>query len=438
MWQLMTAPDATFPALQQRATDACVVFLQQPLPPGATPARARVGIEVVRETGATKLLVDRGIRYDGPNADVRQWLSEGRRDFASFTDLRRWLQQDLRACYENSGVLTPADLTDLAAVRRQGTAGSDHPTVVDEEDLIRRLGARIRGQDDAIRAMAKQLGRHIVRCAPRRPASLMAVGPTGVGKTASAEAAAAILAHHGGSGAGYGYLRIDMNEYQERHRIAQLLGAPQGYVGYGEASQLIQALRRDPRTLVLFDEIDKAHPDLFRSLMNAVDAGRLSSPSASNGSYTVDCRHAVFLFTSNSQAYGILEDLEQRQVFANRATVDAVCRKHLQLAGVAPELLGRIGGFLVFRPLKDAVRAEIVTLAIARVAEEYGVRIAHIDPTVVSTILCTSSDRQFGARPDEFIIDDMLGSCFAQARAQGHRLVRLDAGPPARCMPVNV
>ena len=108
---------------------------------------------------------------------------------------------------------------------------------------------------------------------------MFAVGPSGVGKTRAAEALAQALNGLLEAGAGYQFLRLDMAEYQESHRVSQLLGAPQGYVGHGEGSQLLDTLAANPRTIVLFDEIEKAHPSILRVLMNAMDAGRLSSSS---------------------------------------------------------------------------------------------------------------------------------------------------------------
>jgi ATP-dependent Clp protease ATP-binding subunit ClpA len=309
---------------------------------------------------------------------------------------------------------------------------------IDDEDLFQQLIKRIRGQDDAMRLLARQVRRHLARRTPRRPLTLMALGPTGVGKTASAEYLPIALQGRLPGGANYGHLRLDMSEYQERHRVSQLLGAPQGYLGHDEGAQLINTLRINPRTIVLFDEIEKAHADILRALMNAMDAGRLSSAVAAGGGHEIDCRRSMFIFTSNLDAAGVLKTLNTRNAFGDRSTVDAVCRSHLRAAGVAPELIGRIGCFLVFRPLGREARAEIATLAITRVAEEYGVRIARIEPTVVADILKASPDEGFGARPDEYLIDELLGACLAEASTAGlEQPALLEAGPPYRCVPLD-
>ena len=451
MQQFLNAGEFFFASLKQRATGACVVFPLQRMPPGSRPTTAKVGVEVRAADGAATLLGARGVEYTGPSDAARGWLAAGQRDFGSVNDMRRWIQGDLKAAYlsvsgPHAGLdlqggrheLAARELTDLAAVEGQLPKNSVE-SHIDDEELFQQLTKRIRGQDDAMRLLAKQVRRHLARRTPRRPSTLMALGPTGVGKTASAEYLPVALRQQLPDAAKYSYLRLDMSEYQEAHRVSQLLGAPQGYLGHGDGSQLINTLRLNPRTIVLFDEIEKAHPDILRALMNAMDAGRLSSAVASRDGHEVDCRRAMFIFTSNLDAAGILQDLATRHAFGQRAAVDAVCRHHLHVAGVAPELIGRIGGFLVFRPLDRAARVEIVTLAISRVAEEYGLRVARIDPTVVANILKASQDEGLGARPDEYLVDELLGSCLAEAAAAGleHPAV-VQAGPPYRCVPLDV
>jgi len=446
--QFLDGGDAAFAVLEQRATGSCVVFAQQVMPPGAHPATARVGFEV-RQNGSATLFVERGVRFTrSADERVRRWFSGGQLDFGTFQELRQWIQTDLKGCYvsaldapvpprdqgEHGRIIAARELTDLEAVANQLPANAQ-AAHVDEDDLFQQLVTRIRGQDDAMRGLAKHVSRHLARQAPRRPATLMALGPTGVGKTAAAEYLPTALRDQLPDGAAYGYLRLDMSEYQERHRISQLLGAPQGYVGYGDGAQLVDRLRANARTVVLLDEIEKAHPDILRALMNCMDCGRLSTASAHAGGREVDCRRAVFLFTANLDAMGILQELETRKAFGNRAAVDAVCRRRLLAAGVAPELVGRIGCFLVFRPLDQHARAEVVALAIERVAGEYGVRVVRIAPAVVADILRTCPPEGFGARPDEYLVDELLGPCLAEAAATGLKEpMEVAAGPPYHCL----
>jgi hypothetical protein len=446
MIQFLIGDDQAFEALVQQATRACVVFSQQLMPPGTAPSRARVGFEVNAEDGTARLLVDRGIEYQGSNQDIRRWFAEGEMRFHSFDRLRGWIQEDLKGCYvlttppsaqgalPGQSVASPAELTDLEAVMKQAPKSSG-AVYIDDSELLTQMVARIRGQDEAMRLLARVICRHLARRSPRRPATVMALGPTGVGKTAAAEWLPQALRTLDPAGPGYGYLRLDMSEYQERHRISQLLGAPQGYVGYGEGAQLVDTLAANPKTIVLFDEIEKAHPDILRALMNAMDAGRLTRAAATGQSREVDCRESVFLFTSNLDATGILKEVSERRVFGSREVLDGVCRRRLRAAGVAPELVGRIGSFLVFGALTPRSRAEIVTLSVSRVAEEYGLRLVTIAPGVVTSILAACPDEGFGARPDEYLVDDMLGACFAEAARNDTLSPLMLGGPPYHCTP---
>ena len=181
--------------------------------------------------------------------------------------------------------------------------------------------------------------------------------------------------------------------------MSQLLGSPQGYIGYGDGAQLTDALARNSRTVVLFDEIEKAHPDILKVLMNAMDAGRLSSPSRENGtSREVDCRKSIFFFSSNLDTESIQRSLEQRAAFADPEVVDEIFRTHLKVAGIPPELIGRIGHFLAFQSLSAKSNAEIVALEIQEAAREYRLDLGKVDPDVVVEIIQASKLQSFGAR----------------------------------------
>lgn len=339
------------------------------------------------------------------------------------------------AAAQPTATLRAEDLTDMAVPRR--SARQIVRTVcLDEGAIFDELSKRVRGQDAALRALSSRVCRHLARQKPRRPLTFMAIGPTGVGKTRTAESLPQVLKSLVDGEVGYGYLRLDMSEYQESHRISQLLGSPQGYVGYGEGAQLVDALGANPQTIVLFDEIEKAHPNILRSLMNAMDAGRLSAASVTAAGREIDCRRAIFIFTSNVHAGDILNEMESREAFGNDWLADEICRRHLRAAGLAPELVGRIGCFLVYRPLPLEARLEIIALAIVSVAEEYGLRVGRITPSVIEHIFERGRSQEFGARPDEYLVDDLLGLIFAEAaRAQSNAPVEV-CGPPFACAPL--
>lgn len=446
MRQFLANNEAAFRDLEERAKWACIRFRNQEMPPGCNPDHADVGFEIDEGQGAARLLVTKGIHYSGDNLGVREWLGAGEKQFPSFAALRAWIQGPLAQAFDAQSAAggapagvppvagTATELTDMTAVN-EGIRDIHRPLYLDEATLFERLHTRVFGQDDALKALAAVMVRHFARRRPARPAVVFAVGPSGVGKTRTAEVMAQVVREFDDDNNGYQFLRLDMTEYQEAHRVSQLIGAPQGYIGHGEGSQLIDALRANPRTIVLFDEIEKAHAAVLRVLMNAMDAGRLSTASRSSGGHQIDCRHAVFMFTSNLDAKSILDELETRNAFGNRAVEDDVCRRRLHAAGIAPEIVGRIGRFLVYRPLSPETRAEIVALAVAEVAEEYGLRVTYVEPSVIVELMQKSRSQSFGVRPERFLIDDVLGGAFAKAAEQGVSDSVVVVGPPFECKP---
>lgn len=449
MQQFLHASDSAFEALKHRALGTCIRFRNQEMPPECDPGNADVGFEINAESGAATLLVQRGVQYGGRSPQVADWFARGSRMFDSFADLIAWLRGPLAESFgattsaghgqpEGSAVSkapSAAEMTDLPKVI-EGIRKEEMAVCFDEQDLTARLRKRIRGQDDALSALASTVARHCAREQPRRPAVLFAVGPSGVGKTRSAETLAEELSAINGGKCAYHFLRLDMSEYQESHRVSQLIGSPQGYVGHGEGSQLLDALSANPRSIVLFDEIEKAHPAILKVLMNAMDAGRLSSASKTAGGHQVDCRRAIFIFTSNLDAQTILSELESRDGFGDRALEDEVCRRRLHASGIAPEIVGRIGRFLVYRRLSLETRAEIMVGAIAEVAAEYGITISYVEHDTVVELMKSCRSDGFGMRPGQFLIDEALGNAFAAAAKTGHQNFRV-VGPPFRCLPIG-
>jgi hypothetical protein len=435
---------AAWEDLAERARHACVVFRDCQLPPGCTPGAARVGVEVLPSDFAV-LYVARGIRYEGSSDEVRAWLAAGERRFTSFDRLRDWIVNSLgplygRALADQSPAVVgeprqsrrPDRLTDLDAV--VATIEAHTGVVLGEDDLLRELKIRVYGQDEALKVVARRVSRHVGRSRPRKPTTMFALGPTGVGKTRTAEALAESVGTLLG-GRWSSFLRLNMNEYQERHRVSQLLGAPPSYIGYGEPTHLIDRLVAQPESIILFDEIEKAHPDILVALMSAMDVGELTSPAPVARGRTVDCRRAVFFFTSNIEVTEALADMSTA-AHPGEST-DAICRRHLVGKGIKQELVGRIGAFLVFQRLSARSRAEIATAAVARAATEYGLTVMKVDPEIISGIVNRPYD-DMGARPDEYYIDDLLGPVFAQyASAGGERAIFVVDGAPPVCVPAD-
>lgn len=458
MKTFINANDVLFDDLWRRASHRRVVYHDRVLPPGSTPPRSSISIEV-NASGRAKLLLSRPVTYTGSHGTVGRWLRAGCAEFPNRSALRAFLRTDIAEAFAGAAVdRSPAPSLAPASVPASATAtaidanpgsgmltdldeaaellGDDEAGLfVDPRSLVAELEKEILSQRDALDVIAGVASRHLARTAPRRPASIFLAGPTGVGKTSTAEQLADAIGTVSLAARRYGFLRLDMSEYQEPHRVSQLLGAPPGYVGHGDGSELTDALGTDPCKVVLFDEIEKAHPRMLQALMNMMDAGRLSA-SVRNGDRTIDCRRAILLFTTNIDASGIIEDLARRDAFADRAVISQVCRTRLRARGVAPEIVGRIRSFAVFRPLDRRARLEVAALSIRRVGAEYGLTVVDVEPSVVAAVVQTSGDPASGARDEEYAIDDLLGAAFAAAAMAGGgengRRVSV-TGPPYSC-----
>jgi ATP-dependent Clp protease ATP-binding subunit ClpC len=294
--------------------------------------------------------------------------------------------------------VTPADVAQVVA----DITGLPVADLTDDErtrllDLDSRLRSRVVGQDPAVDTVVDAViaGRAGLADPSRPVASLLFVGPTGVGKTELARALAASL--HG-TGAGDeaqrsstidgALVRFDMAEFAEKHTVSRLTGAPPGYVGHDRPGELTEAVRRRPSSVVLFDEIEKAHPDVVAVLLGILDAGRLTDTHGRTASFT----DTVVIMTSNLAAAELAvagEDVE-----AAREPVLTVLRRSLR-----PELLGRIDDVVLFRPLSDALLAQVVALQLTATRE----RLAAQDVTLTVTpgalaLLAGRADRKAGAR----------------------------------------
>lgn len=422
---------AAFAELATRATGRVVRFRSQSMPPGALPPRADIGFQVESDSGQSILLVSHGVSWQGSEPQVQQWLSEGQRVFESFDELAAWVQGPLARCYRLVPVvhqpaaaasLSAMPTTDLAQVNALLAAQKQAFETPDAETLYQGLRARVVGQEDALRAMSATVARHLARVHPSRPAVLLALGPTGLGKTLTAEVLASLLTQQNqDAGAlAWRYLRLDMSEYAEPHRASQLLGAPQGYVGHGQRSELVDALASGQPGVLLFDEIEKAHPSVFKLLMNAMDAGRLSSAQAlDNGSHQLDCRRWIFVFTSNLCANEVVHELQTQGSMGDNAREAEACRRHLRAAGLAPELVGRIGRFLVYRPFAQDEQVRLMLSVIREVAAEYGVTVGEVSPECMAQLLQATADPAYGGRSSRGVVDEMLGEHMAHMKRRG-------------------
>lgn len=262
-------------------------------------------------------------------------------------------------------------------------------------DLEKQLRRRVVGQDEALAAVADAIRRNRAGLSdPRRPlGSFLFLGPTGVGKTELAKALAEFLFNDEKA-----LTRIDMSEYMEKHAVSRLIGAPPGYVGYEEGGQLTEAVRRRPYSVILFDEVEKAHPEVFNVLLQTLDDGRLTDGQGR----VVDFRNSIIIMTSNIGSELILEAESMEEI---RKEVDSLLKMHFK-----PEFLNRIDEIVLFERLSEDMIRSIADLRLAELSSRFAERnIAFsISPAARDYIAAEGYDRRFGARPLKRAIQSLL------------------------------
>ena len=267
------------------------------------------------------------------------------------------------------------------------------------------LHKRVIGQDEAIRAVSDAVRRSRAGLQdPNRPiASFIFMGTTGVGKTELAKALADYLFNDENM-----MTRIDMSEYQEKFSVSRLIGAPPGYVGYDEGGQLTEAVRRKPYSVVLFDEIEKAHPDVFNILLQVLDDGRLTD----NKGRVVNFKNTIIIMTSNLGSQFIQQQMEKLTEGNREQTIRETKNKVMEMLKktIRPEFLNRIDDIIMFLPLTKHEIAEVVTLQLKRVAkmlEQQGFNLKWTD-RAVDYLANVGYDPEFGARPVKRAIQDYV------------------------------
>ena len=332
---------------------------------------------------------------------------------------------------------------DIAAVVAQWT-GIPVAKIAEEESetllhLEDELHKRVIGQDDAVTAVAKAVRRARAGLKdPKRPiGSFLFLGPTGVGKTELARALASSL-----FGDESAMIRLDMSEYMEKHTVSRLVGAPPGYVGYEEGGQLTDAVRRKPYSVILLDEVEKAHADFFNILLQVLDDGRLTDSQGR----TVDFRNTVIIMTSNLGAKALHKNSTELGFLApkkaeshsndskridfkeaKKSVLDAV-KSHFR-----PEFLNRIDEMIVFHPLTEEDLTKIVTILMSDVIKRLGERDLHLEitPEAMKLLVKEGSDFTMGARPlkraIQRLIEDPVSDLILKGEAIAGKTIKANA-----------
>ena len=285
--------------------------------------------------------------------------------------------------------------------------------------LEKELHKRVIGQEEAVRAVSQAVKRGRVGLKdPNRPiGSFLFLGPTGVGKTELSKALAQAV-----FGSEQAMIRVDMSEYMEKHSVSKLIGSPPGYVGYDEGGQLSEKVRRNPYSVILFDEIEKAHPDVFNILLQVLDDGHITDSQGRK----VDFRNTVIIMTSNAGAKAIIEPkklgfTQQEDQKADYKRMKANVMDEVKQL-FRPEFLNRIDEIIVFHPLNEDNMKKIVGLMCKEVvqrAKEQLEIILVVRDSVKKHIVETGSDKKYGARPLRRAVQSQLEDKLAEALLNG-------------------
>ncbi len=322
------------------------------------------------------------------------------------------LNEELRKIQDEGGMLKEEiDEEDIAEIISRWTGIPVSKLLEGEKEKLlkmeKRLSERVIGQEKAIIAISDAIRRSRAGLQdPNKPiGSFLFLGPTGVGKTELAKALAEFLFDDERA-----MIRLDMSEYMEKHSVAKLIGAPPGYVGYEEGGQLTELVRRKPYSVILLDEIEKAHSDVFNILLQILDDGRLTDAKGR----TVDFRNSVIIMTSNIGSQFILENIDSPDKVENE--IEKMLKDYFK-----PEFLNRIDEIIVFNPLSKEIIVKIVDIQLKRISkllEDKKIKI-EVSEAAKEKLAELGYDPQFGARPLKRVIQKKIQNKLAKEILEG-------------------
>ena len=388
-----------------------------------------------------RFLPDKAIDLiDEAASKVRLNVLAGSKDIAALKEKMREVEKKEEECLKNNDIegfseaKREAEKLAKTIDRKRGGRKTKERSVVTKEDiesivaqitkipterlsesesskllrLEKELSASVIGQDEAVGAVSRAIkrGRVGLKEAGRPIGSFLFLGPTGVGKTELSKTLARVL-----FGTENALIRVDMSEYMEKHTVSKMIGSPPGYVGYEEGGQLSEKVRRNPYSVILFDEIEKAHPDVFNILLQVLDDGHITD----SGGRKVSFKNTIIIMTSNAGANRIIDPKKLGFITQTDEKSDHDRMKSGVMEEVKntfkPEFINRIDEIVVFRTLNDDDLKKIVSLQVkdlcARAREARGIKL-HITDSAKKLVAAKGNDKKFGARPIRRAIQTML------------------------------
>ncbi|HEV2864316.1 MAG TPA: AAA family ATPase [Pyrinomonadaceae bacterium] len=434
-----------------KATDGQIRLLERKLSPGSaysfmlrggpgfSPSEFEVFIR--RSNGSFQLRAADEFDYRGRDPLLRDFAARGWHDEPTLDELIYFIRASFapngrgepgRDAGEARGpryepLAPPSSVTDLKeAGRRLRSAAARKRILLDPAAIRDGLKARIYGQDECVNMIAENVALEFAKVRREKPVSFFFFGPSGVGKTETALTLAHLLdlPEHG---LRYEVVRFNMNEYQERHSAYRFVGAPPSYTGYGDTPLLFRAIQNNPHLIILLDEIEKAHPDIFKTLMALVDTGELTFSGGEGSPTGGDFRQCIIIFTSNVRYKEGLE-LRARLADMNSAEFQIRAREILVCEGVPPEIVGRIGSLVMFGELSGDDLLAIVTDKVQRCGSDYGLTVTRIAPSLLAHITAAANSSKFGVRVVEQVVERMIAPKLLEVLNRAPDTVGMEVG----------